>query len=136
MRRLTPEVWEELVQKPIKSLKDVELAQLRRSNRSGSYLRSRVIGEQLRRGLLDPGTRKELIKNLSDYSDREPVQHDTELDDFHMSLESLQQHINHLIEQHGPQAQIFVDAGPNNVCVIVETYPAISSLREQREQNG
>ena len=137
MRRLTQEVWNELVDKPIRALKDVELAQLRRSNRGGSALRSEVVAEQRRRGLLEAGTDKERIKNLRDYSDAAPIQHSIdELDDFHMSLESFHQHITRLLDEHGPQAQIFVDAGYNNVSVFVETDPAISGWRTQQDANN
>lgn len=136
MRKLTREVFEELTEKPIKSLKDVELAQLRRSNRGGSILSSEVIAEQRRRGLLDPRTDKELIKNLGDYPDEDaPIQHYIDvLQDFHMPLEMLKEHIDQLIEQYGPRAQIFVDGGYNNVSIYVETSPAIPGWRVQQEQ--
>lgn len=137
MRRLTREVFEELIEKPVRSLKDVELAQLRRSNRGGSGLRSKVVAEQRRRGLLEAGTDKELVKNLRDYSDAAPVVHSASaLDDFHMNLETFHQHVTQLLEMYGPQAQIYADAGYNNVSVFVETDPAISGWREQQNANN
>ena len=126
MRKLTQQVWEELTQKPVKLLKDVELAQLRRSNRGGSRLRSAIIAEQLRRELIDPSTHKEHIKNLRDYPDPDtPIKYSIdELSDFHLPLEVLRDKIEELIAAHGPRAQIFVDAGYNNVSVYIETATA------------
>ena len=71
---MTSNYWEALIKKAYhpSKLTDKELAQIRRSIKTGSKLLAKIVQEQLRRGLLKIESNKhgypaEIKKNISDY---------------------------------------------------------------------